>query len=263
MSAPLNQLLEHVLEGEPPIGDEVDAVFHRADTLRRRRGRAVLAVGGATAAVIVVLGYVLTTTLLEPAPLTLTPTALPGTAGVAAPTAPPLRSAHPVPVPSIPDRVLDLIEPLVESRQLQIVPVTLQRGNGWRRYQIIDEQGRSRGTIGVAVYDVREKWCFPVAADDEACARPDRADGLEFVRYDDMSDPDRQVRQTIARRLDDDRTVTVVAAGERGKGAQRGKPGLTGAQVEQVATDEDLFAAFGKKEDCRNGCPDFPTPVEK
>ncbi|MBM2623010.1 hypothetical protein JIG36_46670 [Actinoplanes sp. LDG1-06] len=260
MSAPLSQLLEHVLEGEPPLGDEAEAVMRRADTLRRRRTQGILALGAVTAVVIVALGYVLTSTLLAPRPATVK--AVPTTAGIVAATPPPIASqATPAPRPTAADSVLDVIEPLIEDRQLRVVAGSAERGGGWRRYEIADSDGRPRGTVEVAVFDVRKKWCFPVEADSDKCARPDRADGLEFVRYDDVSDPDRQVRQTIAQRLDDDRTVAVMAAGERDAGAQRGKPGLTGAQVEQVATDERIFDAFGKRENCEDGCPDFPTPV--
>ncbi|MDY7086382.1 MAG: hypothetical protein SYR96_14880 [Actinomycetota bacterium] len=250
MSAPLSRLLEHVLEGEPPIGDEVDAVFRQADRLRRRRTRAVLALGAATAGLIAVLGYVLTSTLLAPPP-----------APIEQPSQAPVLTAEPSPAPA--DRVRDVIEPLVEGRELRVRPGQPERGDGWRRYEITDSDGRSRGVVQVAAFDVRKKWCFPVAADPGECARPDRAGGLEFVRYDDVDDPDRQVRQTIARRLDDGRTVAVMAAGKQDAGAERGRPALTGAQVEQVATDERVFEAFGPGEDCDKGCPDFETPVEK
>ncbi|GAB2592030.1 hypothetical protein Aab01nite_38190 [Paractinoplanes abujensis] len=260
MSAPLSQLLEHVLEGEPPAGDEVDAVFRRADRLRRRRTQGILGAGAVTAAIIVALGYVLTSTLLAPRPATIK--AVPATPGLGAVSPPLVPSQAPVPGPSAPDGVLEVIEPLVEGRELRVVPGSAERGDGWRRYEVAEPDGRSRGTVEVAVFDVRKKWCFPVAADPDECARPDRAAGLEFVRYDDVSDADRQVRQTIAHRLDDGRTVAVMALGKRDAGAQRGKPGLTGAQVEQVATDERVFDAFGRKEDCGKGCPDFNTPVE-
>lgn len=255
MSAPLSRLLENVLEGEPPIGDEVDAVFRRADRLRRRRTQVVLALGATSAGIVAVLGYVLTSTLLAPA----------APSKVAAPNKVASRapSEAPAPATASADRVLAVIEPLVEGRDMRVVPGQPGRGDGWRQYEITDADGRSRGTVRVAVFDVRGNWCFPVAAEPGECARPDRAGGLEFVRYDDVDDPDRQVRQTIARRLDDGRTVAVMAAGERDAGAQRGRPALTGAQVEQVATDERVFEAFARGEDCDKGCPDFSTPVER
>ncbi|MBU2670605.1 hypothetical protein KOI35_44610 [Actinoplanes bogorensis] len=263
MTAPLSRLLEHVLEGEPPIGDEVDAVFRRADRLRRRRTQGVLALGAVTVAVIVGLGFVLTSTLLKPRPATVTPIPTTAATGEVVAAPPPVAGAAPVPRVSGDDGVLDVIEPLVEGRQLRVVPGAARRGDGWRQYAIADLDGRSRGTIAVAVFDVRKKWCFPVAADEGACARADRAGDLEFVRYDNMSDPDQQIRQTIARREDDRRVVAVMAAGERDTGAQRGKPGLTGMQVEQVATDDRVFDAFNKSEDCVDGCPGFGTPVER
>ncbi|WP_250036202.1 hypothetical protein [Paractinoplanes maris] len=260
MSAPLNRLLEHVLEGEPPLGDEVDEVFRRAARLRRRRTQAVLLAGAGTAGLIVVLGYALTATLLSSPPATISPgTADPG--DVVAATAPPMPSGVPAPAP-VTDGVRTVVEPLLEGRRLRIVPASARRGDGWRQYRIADAQGRSRGTVRVAVFDVRKKWCFPVAADPEACARPDRTGGLEFVRYDDVSDPDRQVRQTVTRRNGEDQVLAVLAAGEVDAGAQRGRPALTGAQVEQVATDERVLDAFDAGEDCDDGCPDFPTPVD-
>ena len=256
MNGPLNQLLEHVLEGEPELGDEVDAVFRRAARLRRRRTQAVLLAGAGTAGLIVALGYLLTATLLESPPATIST----GTAGVvgATPAAP---SGAPAPAPPTADGVLEVVEPLVKGRALEVVPASQRRGDGWRAYRIADEQGRGRGTVQVAVFDVRRKWCFPVAAEPDACARPDHVGDLEFARYDDVSDADRQVRQTIARRIGGNRALAVMAAGERAAGAQGGKPALTGAQVEQVATDERVLDAFEADENCGDGCPAFATPV--
>ena len=134
------------------------------------------------------------------------------------------------------------------------------KGDGWRRYHVVDGD-QPRGAVDVAVYDRPEDYCFPVKADKKACARADEAAGLEFVRYDDVSDADWQVRQTIARRLSDGRTVAVMATGKRDVGAERGKPALTGAQVELVATDERVLDAFGG-EACGNGCPPFRTPID-
>ncbi|HET6481039.1 MAG TPA: hypothetical protein VFG35_13515 [Actinoplanes sp.] len=262
MSAPLNRLLQHVLEGEPPLGDEVDAIFRRADRLRRRRTRTVLGAGAATVGLIAALGYVLTATLLSPPPVTITP---PAVSAIAAPS--PVLSRTPAPAPALADGVLAVIEPLLEGRKLTIVPGSAERGPGWRQYRVTEGPGRPRGTIVVAVFDVgknldaRKKWCFPVAADLDECARPDRAHGLESVRYDDVSDPDRQVRQTVARRLGDGRVLAVLAVGKRNVGAQRGKPALTGTQVEKVATDERVFDAFRRTEGCDDLCPSLNTPV--
>jgi hypothetical protein len=64
VTAQLGDLFEHVLAGEPALGDEVNAVFRDAERLRRRRTRLLLAAGAATAGAIVLAGYLLTTTLL-------------------------------------------------------------------------------------------------------------------------------------------------------------------------------------------------------
>jgi hypothetical protein len=250
-TGPLRELLEHVLEGEPSIGDEVDAVFRRADRLRRRRTQGLLAAGLGGAAMVVAVGYVLTTMLI-PA----TPELRPAPAPLPASTPATVK-----PGPSVAaDPVLDVIAPLVLSRSLRIVPNSAERGDGWRRYAVADGD-QPRGTVQVAVYDKPGEYCFPVRADREACARAERADGLEFVRYDDESDQDRQVHQTIARRLSDGRTIAVMAAGERDAGAAKGRPALSGAQVEKVATDERVFGAFAGGSACGKGCPSFRTSV--
>ena len=266
MSVQLRELLEHVLEGEPAVGDEVDAVFREADRLRRRRTRRVLAAGLGAAALVTAAGYLLTTTLL-PRSATPAPTGLPAPAPAvsAAPSAAPsaVRSGGtPSPKPSAGgDAVRAVVEPLVKGRSLRLAAT--ERGDGWRRWAVTTPDGRSRGTVKIAVYDRPDGLCFPVRADPDACARADRKAGFAFVRYDDVSDADRQVRQTIARRLSDGRTVTVLAAGERDAGAEKGKPALTGAQVEQVATDERVFAAFGPDERCdgAGSCPEFRVEV--
>ncbi|GAA0476764.1 hypothetical protein Ade02nite_43310 [Paractinoplanes deccanensis] len=245
----LRELLEHVVEGEPSIAGEVDAVFRRADRLRRRRARLLLGSGVLAAGAVVAAGYLLTTTLLPGAPV-----AEPVPVVVSTPA-----TVEPAPVASA-DPVRQVIEPLIEGRGLEITPRSPERGEGWRRYEVRDEDG-PRGTVEVAAFDKPGDYCFPVKADDKACARVDKAGGLEFVRYDDDSDKDWQVRETIARRVSDGRTVAVMATGERDVGAERGKPGLTGAQVEQVATDERVLDAFGDEE-CGEGCPALRTPVD-
>jgi hypothetical protein len=254
MSVQLNRLLEHVLDGEPELGDEIDAVFRRADRLRRHRTRALIAAGVAIAAVIVATGYALTTTLM------------PGTTPDAA--APAAARSSAVPLPStVADPVLALIAPIVDGRKMHIYPRPPERGSGWRQYSIVDQDGSPRGTVEVAVYSVAEDLCFPVLAAPRKCARTEWAPaGIEYVRYDDDHDLAWQVHQTNARRITDGRTVAVMATGERGTdNASRGKPGLTGAQIEQIATDRRLFNAFGPSEQCSGpssgACPAFKVPV--
>jgi hypothetical protein len=252
MTARLADLLEQVLEGEPELGDEVDAVFRRADGLRRRRTRRLLAAGAATAAAIALAGYLLTAALLPAAPAK--------APAVAAPSVVPLPSA-------IADPVLAVIAPEIDGLGMRILPRPPERGAGWRQYSVLDPAGRPRGTIEVAVYAVPDGLCFPVPAADGVCARPERTAGdVEYVRYDDDHDMDWQVRQTIARRAPGGRTVVVMATGERGTDdADGGRPPLTGAQVQRLATDARLAAAFGPAENCggpaAGACPVFRVPV--
>ncbi|WP_433376885.1 hypothetical protein ACQPZX_08690 [Actinoplanes sp. CA-142083] len=252
MTVQLNRLLEHVLDGEPQLGDEIDAVFRRADRLRRRRTQALVAAGVAVTAVIVATGYALTTTLM------------PGKN--ASPPAGVASSAVPLPS-TVADPVLALIAPIVDGRKMHIYPRPPERGSGWRQYSVVDQDGKPRGTVEVAVYTVAEDLCFPVLAAPGKCAKTEWAPaGIEYVRYDDDRDLDWQVHQTIARRITDGRTVAVMATGERGTdNASNGKPGLTGAQIEQIATDRRFFDAFGAAEQCSGpssgACPAFKVPV--
>jgi hypothetical protein len=252
MSVALRELLEHVLEGEPTLGDEVDAVFRRAARLRRRRTRALIVTGCAAVAAIGAAGYLLTTTLL------------PGTAPPAPVAAAPSVTTSAVPVPSsIADPVLAVIAPFVDDKKMAIRPRPPERGNGWRQYSVLDEDGKARGTVEVAVYPSPDDLCFPVLAASGKCARTEWAPrGIEYVRYDDDQDLDWQVHQTIARRISDGRTVSVMATGERGTDdADEGKPPLTGKEVEKIATDPRLGDAFGPDEGCTgpsaDACPVF------
>ncbi|MFF5292698.1 hypothetical protein [Paractinoplanes globisporus] len=251
MTTRLNQLLEHVLDGEPVIGDEIDEIFRRADRMRRRRLQALIGSGAAVVAVIAATGYALTVTLM------------PGADTSAPAPAASYAAARPS---AVADPVLALIAPIADAK-LRISPRPPERGSGWRQYSVTDSAGRPRGTIEVAVYHVAEDLCFPVLAAPGKCARTEWAPaGVEYVRYDDEKDPDWQVHQTIARHITDGRTVAVMATGERGADdAAGGKPGLTGAQVQKIATDRRLFDAFGSSEDCfgpsSGACPAFKVPV--
>jgi len=257
MTRPLSRLLEHVLDGEPAIGDEIDEIFRRADRLRRRRFQALIGAGLAVVAVIAAAGYALTSTLMPAR-----------NAAAPAPAAVPRATASPAPRPSaVDDPVLGLLAPIVDGRKERIYPRPPERGNGWRQYSVTDQDGTPRGTVAVAVYATGKSLCFPVPAAPHRCAKVEWAPaGVEYVRYDDEKDRDWQVHQTIARRISDGRTVALMATGERGDDdAAAGKPGLTGAQIEQVATDRRLFDAFGKDEDCfgpsSGACPAFKVPV--
>lgn len=257
MTMPLTRLLEHVLEGEPGLGDEIEAVFREAARIRRRRTRALLAAGAAAVAVIAGAGFALTTTLIS-SPAT----------PAAAPTVAATVTRSPIPVPSdVADPVLAVLAPVARDRKMHLYPRPPERGDGWRQYSVTDADGRPRGTVQVAVYDIAADMCFPVLAHPNRCAPTEWAPaGVEYVRYDDDHDPEWQVHQTIARRITDGRTLAVMATGERGAGEPAaGKPGLTGAQIEKIATDQRLFDAFGPDERCSGpsagACPAFRMPV--
>ena len=258
MSVQLRDLLEHVLVGEPEVADEVDAVFRGADRLRRRRTRSLILAGAAVVVAVAAAGFVLTTTLL------------PGSLRSAPVTALPSAAVTPsvVPPPSaIADPVLAIVAPPVDGKKMHIFPRPPERGNGWRQYSVMDQDGKPRGTVQVAVYASPHDLCFPVLAAAGKCAHTAWAPkGIEYVRYDDDQDVEWQVHQTIARRISDGRTVAVMSTGERGTdNASRGKPALTGKQIEQIATDPALGDAFGPAEDCSGpsagACPVFRVPV--
>lgn len=259
MSVPLHDLLEHVLAGEPDLSDDVDAVFRRADGLVRRRGR--LLIGGAAAAVvgIAVGGYLVTAALLPsagpPAPVTrAVPAVTPSVVVATVPSA-------------VADPVLAVIAPVIDGKGLRIVPRPPERGAGWRQYSVFDAAGKPRGTVVAAVYATADELCFPVLADDDVCARTERThDGVEYLRYDEDQDVEWQVHETIARHPGLDRTIAVMATGERDtKEAKKGRPPLTGVQTRRIATDGTLAAAFGPDEQCNGpaaaACPVFRVPV--
>ncbi len=254
MNRPLTDLLQHVLDGEPALGDQVDEVFRRADRLRRRRTRALVGAAAAAVAVLAAGGYLLATTLLRgPEPVARVPVAKP----------PPSVWVRPS---ALADPVLTVIGPMIDKKRMHIFPRPPERGDGWRQYSVLDSDGRPHGTVEVAIYDVPGKLCFPVVEKPGTCARADQADGVESRRYDDAEDLDWQVHQTIARRIADGRTVVLMVTGERGTDDDaRGRPALTGAQVERAATDERMFAAFAGDEGCDResaaDCPVFRVPV--
>lgn len=256
MTAPLAELLGHVLEGEPALAGEVDEVFRRAEALRRRRTRLLLIAGASITVVIVLAGYLLTTTLL---PARGAPRALPVSPAITA-------SAAPVPS-AIADPVLALLVPMADAAHLRIVPRPPERGLGWRQYSVLTARGRPHGTVQVAVFSRPEGLCFPRRNGKDGCARADRAGGgVDYVHYGEGTDPDWQVNEAIARRTSDGRTVALMATGERDvTDPADAEPPLSGSQVEQLATDPRLLAAFGSGEGCdgpsSGACPVFKVPV--
>jgi hypothetical protein len=264
MTVPLHDLLEHVLDGEPELGDDVDAVFRRADRLVRQRSRLMVAGAGVAVVGIALGGYLLATSLVSAdgpaAPAAVAPAVV----------APAVRSL-PAPAPSkivpsaVADPVLAVIAPVIDGKGLRIVPRPPERGAGWRQYSVFDAAGKPRGTVVAAVYATPGELCFPVLADDGVCARTERTDGdVEYLRYDDDQDVEWQVHETIARHQG--RTIAVMATGERDtKEAKNGRPPLTGTQTRRIATTAALAAAFGPGEQCNGpaagACPVFRVPV--
>jgi hypothetical protein len=247
-AAQLGDLLAQVFDGEPPLGDGVDAVYRRAEVIRRRRLRAVVGAGAAAVVVIAAVGYGLTTAILPASPSRST-----GGAG---------SSAAAAPAPA--DPVLGVLRSVAADNNYRVVPREPSRGAGWRRYAVVSrDSGLPRGLIEVSAYAAPDGLCFPVLADAEACARPERrGDDVQYVRYADDRDVDWQVNQAIARRLSDGRVIVVMATGERGTGsAAAGRPPLTGLQTATAAADARLIAGFGADERC-NG-PDPACPVLK
>jgi len=250
MSAVLTEVLVRACAGEPPSGDAGADIERRVQRLRRRRARSVVLAGGAAVAIIVLLGYALTTVLLPgPKPRS--------TAAVAVPQPRPS---------SVLDPVLAVLAPPVDAKGLRIVPRQPATGPGWRQYAVLRADGTPHGLVEVAVYDAQAGLCLPVLADPNACALPDRTRaGIEYARYADTADVDWQVHEVIARRTVDGRTVAVMATGERGTGsAEAGEPPLSTVEVAQAATDPRLADAFGVGERCNlpaPACPILMVPV--
>ncbi|WP_306212676.1 hypothetical protein [Actinoplanes sp. RD1] len=250
MSAAMTAVLERACAGEPPVGDAVADIVGEAERLRRRRARAVVLAGLATVAIVILLGYGLTTVLL--------PGSKPrSTAAVAV--------AQPRPSAEL-DHVLAVLSRPVDAQDRRIVPREPFTGPGWRQYSVLDEKGRPHGLIEVAVYDAPAGLCLPVLADPHACAKPDTTEsGFEYARYADTDDKDWQVHEVIARRVVDGRTVAVQATGERGTGDEElGEPPLSTREAADVATDPRLLDAFGLGERCNvpaPACPILKVPV--
>lgn len=244
MSVLLTAVLERACESEPPPGDAVTDIVRRADRLRRRRARRVVLTGLVVVALVVLLGYALTTVLL------------PG-------HRPRSTAAVPVPQPrpsAVLDPVLAVLAPAVDAKGYRIVPHPPASGAGWRQYAVLNAAGEPRGMVEVAVYDAPAGLCLPVLAAPDACALPDRtAAGIEYARYAETADIDWQVHEVIARRVVDGRTVAVMATGERGTdSAERGEPPLTTAEAAQAATNIRMPDGFGVGERCNAPAPTCP-----
>ena len=265
MTVPLHDLLEHVLDGEPELGDDVDAVFQRADRLVRQRSRLMIAGAGVAVIGIALGGYLLAASLVSSAAPVAPALVAPSVRAVPAPA--PSRTPSKIVPSAVADPVLAVIAPVIDGKGLRIVPRPPERGAGWRQYSVFDAAGKPRGTVVAAVYATPGELCFPVLADDGVCARTERTDGgVEYLRYDEDQDVEWQVHETIARHPDRDRTIAVMATGERDtEEAKNGRPPLTGTQTRRIATTAALAAAFGPDEDCNGtaagACPVFRVPV--
>ena len=241
-------LFGSALVGEPPVGDGVDDVYRRADLVRRRRLRRVVAGGAVTALLVAAVGYALTAAVIPATPHP----------GSVAPM------AGPTPVV---DPLLGAIASVTGPRGLRALPRQPASGEGWRQYSVVDQNsGRPRGLIEVSVYAAPGGLCFPVRSDPEACARPMRpGDDVEYARYTDDRDPDWQMHEAIARRLSDGRVVVVMATGERGTGnVDAGRPPLTAAETAGLAVDVRVSSAFDSSERCNGpdpACPVLKVPV--
>ncbi len=237
--ARIGEAVREVLAGEPPVADGVEAVFRRAAVIRGRRLRTAIAAAAAVAVLVTAGGYGLTSAIV------------PATVQRAA-----AADAPPPPV----DPVLAVLRPHGTKAGLRIVPREPARGDGWRQYAAIDRRsGHSRGLIEVSVHAAPGRFCFPVLADPDACARPERSGGVDYVRYADDHDADWQVVQVIARRPADGRVVALMATGERGTGSARaGRPPFTARQAATLAAGPRLMDAFGAREHCAGAHPACP-----
>ncbi len=234
MSVPLRELLEDVLDGEPPLGNEVDAVFQQAAALARRRIRVILASGTTAAVVLAVGGYLMAGSLapntdaaLPPPPPTLAAipdrsARLTSTSGVTASTTgtasatggsnaaadsvDPSSSASNTPGAGG-DPVLAVIAPLLDDTGMRIVPRPPERGAGWRQYSVFDADGEPRGTVVTAVYSIPDSLCFPPPDEqstppDEQSTPPDEQ-STPPDEHEQSTPPDEQHRCASADRTGD------------------------------------------------------------
>lgn len=236
------KLLDAVPAHEPPIGDAVEDIFRRAEAVRRRRIRALLAAGAFAVVGIAATGYALTTLLL------------PTTARPAPATAGSMSAAT--------DRVLEVVRPVLRASRLRVLAPEPARGDSWRRYRVLTTNGRSRGVIEISTYATPKALCFPVRGHPGVCARPElAAGGVAYARYADDRDIDWQVNEVIAR-FPDGRVVAVQATGERGTGsAAGGRPAFSAQTAARIATDPRIAMGLGDGENERCAAADSACPV--
>jgi DNA-directed RNA polymerase specialized sigma24 family protein len=224
------------------LGEAIDDIFRRAETVRRRRIRALLGAAAGAAAGLVAVGYALTALLL------------PGTSHPSAAAGPSTVTVDPV---------LAVLRPALRGSGLRVEAREPARGPGWRRYLVLTAAGRPRGLVEVAAYAAPPGLCFPARGGPGACALPERAGGAAYVRY--AVDGDWRVNEVIARRPGDGRVIVVQAAGERGTGsAAGGRPALSTRMAARIATDARIAAGFGAAERCigpDGGCPVLAVPL--
>jgi hypothetical protein len=265
----VRDLLGRALDGERALHDAVTGVYQRAGELRRSRRRRVLAVSVVLVAMVATAGYAATDALMPrlrsgitgTAPKAPSPTAAPttaqaGTVGVTPST---------VVAPS--DGVLMAAIDRLKPYGITVRPAA--RGDGWRRYTVLDE-GQVTGTLDVVVYTAPAPLCFPKAAGRTSCAKNRTSDdGLEFATYTDDENPEQQYTEILARRSDG-RAVAAYAAGlpASGKadagdttGEDADGPGeapLTINKLQWIGLDKDMPDAFGTDEWCDRPDPSCP-----
>ena len=172
------------LRGEPPPGPAWPPVNRRADARAaagpaagagRRCGRRSWSP---------LLGYALTTALLPGQPRPRSP-----------------QPAVPAPAPAV-DPVLAVLAPPSTRRATGSCRACRPRGAGWRQYAVLDARRASRAAWSRWPSTTRRHGlCFPVLAEPDACALPDRTRARHRIRpLRRDRDVDWQVHQAIARR---------------------------------------------------------------